>query len=81
MAVPPSSRPIKAGIKPCSFASSLPLSGWDGHKDTFIGRWRSESNPIVVEEGLCRNSEITAGDAVAALQMEMTLAPGEEKNL
>lgn len=62
------------------FASSLPVTGWDGSKDRFIGRWRSESNPLAVEEGKCFNSEITAGDAVAAIQMEVELAPGESKD-
>jgi cellobiose phosphorylase len=61
------------------FASSLPVKGWDGSKNNFIGRWRSESNPEAVERGQCFNTEITAGDAVAALQSELTLAPGETK--
>jgi len=60
------------------FASSLPVIGWDGSKNQFIGRWRSESNPIVIENGACTNSDITAGDAVAALQMECELKPYEE---
>lgn len=61
------------------FGSTLPIKGWDGSKDTFMGRWRSEENPLAVEQGQCFNSEITAGDALAALQMELTLSPGEEK--
>ncbi|MDZ7333278.1 MAG: glycosyl transferase family 36 [candidate division KSB1 bacterium] len=61
------------------FSSSLPIIGWDGSKDQFIGRWRSEQNPIAVQNGRCFNSEITAGDAVAALQMELTLQPNEER--
>ncbi|MDI6829593.1 MAG: glycosyl transferase family 36, partial [Armatimonadota bacterium] len=61
------------------FASSLSVKGFDGKKDAFIGQWRSESNPIAVEEGKCRNTEITAGDACAALQSEIILEPGETK--
>ncbi len=61
------------------FGSSLPITGWDGSKDQFIGRWRSEQNPIAVENGQCFNSEITAGDALAALQMELTLLPREPR--
>ncbi|MBN2364943.1 MAG: glycosyl transferase family 36 [Calditrichaeota bacterium] len=61
------------------FGSSLPVKGWDGSKDLFIGRWRSEANPLAVEEGRCRNLEIAAGDAAGALQVEVTLEPGEEK--
>ncbi len=33
------------------FASSLPVTGWDGSKELFIGRWRSEANPEAVETG------------------------------
>ena len=61
------------------FASSLPVTGWDGSKDRFIGRWRSEADPVAVENGCCFNSEITAGDAIAALQSRLLLEPGEEK--
>ncbi|WP_456408948.1 GH36-type glycosyl hydrolase domain-containing protein [Caldithrix abyssi] len=58
-------------------ASSLPVIGWDGSKNSFIGRWRSEGNPLAVERGACANSEITAGDAVGVLQMNVNLAPGQ----
>ncbi len=61
------------------FASSLPIIGWDGSKDQFIGRWRSESNPIAVESGRCFDSEITSGDAIVALQAELSLEANEEK--
>lgn len=49
-------------------ASTLPVKGFDGSRDRYIGPWRSEENPIAIEEGKCRNSEITAGDAVGVLQ-------------
>lgn len=58
-------------------ASSLPVKGFDGSLKEFTGRWRSESNPIAVEEGKCRNTEITAGDAIAALQCPLEVAPGK----
>ena len=60
------------------FATSLPVKGWDGSKDIFIGRWRSEENPVAVEKGACFNSEITAGDAMAVLQSEIELKPGQQ---
>jgi len=62
-------------------ASSLPVCGWDGSKDKFIGRWRSEQNPIAVECGTLSNTNITAGDACAALQSKITLAPNESVKL
>jgi cellobiose phosphorylase len=61
------------------FATSLAVSGFDGLRDGFIGRWRSEENPIAVERDVMGNSEITAGDACAALRCELHLEPGEER--
>ena len=72
-------QPNEAWDKTVFFASSLPVSGWDGSKDQFIGRWRSEANPIAVERGRCFNSEITARDAIAALQMPVELEADEKK--
>jgi cellobiose phosphorylase len=76
------------------FTTTLPASGFDGSLDNFIGKWRSESNPISVETGKMSNTEITAGDPVAALQSKISLnkkseaefavimavVPKEEKN-
>ncbi|MBI2419328.1 MAG: glycosyl transferase family 36, partial [Ignavibacteriales bacterium] len=61
------------------FGSSLQITGFDGSLDKFIGKWRSESNPLAIENGKMFNSEITAGDPVAAIQSKFTLKPGEEK--
>lgn len=72
-------QPNKAWDKQVFFASSLPVTGFDGKKDAFIGKWRSESNPIAVENSRCLDTDITAGDACAALQSEITLAPGESR--
>ncbi len=55
------------------FTTTLPVSGFDGSLDNFIGRWRSEANPVAVESGKMSNTEITAGDPVAALQSKVTL--------
>ncbi len=55
------------------FSQSLPISGFDSSLDTFIGRWRSEANPVAVETGMMKNTEITAGDPVVALQSKIKL--------
>jgi cellobiose phosphorylase len=55
------------------FSQSLPISGFDSSLDTFIGRWRSEANPVAVETGVMKNTEITAGDPVVALQSKIKL--------
>jgi cellobiose phosphorylase len=62
------------------FTSTLPVNGYDSSLDKFIGKWRSEANPIAVESGIMNNTEITAGDPVAALQSIIELAPGEQKD-
>lgn len=59
------------------FTSTLPVTGFDGSLDKFIGRWRSEANPEAVERGEMFNTEITAGDPVVALQNKIKLNPGE----
>ena len=63
------------------FASSENVESFDGSKDKFIGKWRSEANPIALAKGRCSDSEITSGDAIAALQNQVTLEPGEEKEI
>jgi cellobiose phosphorylase len=71
-------QPNQAWNKYVFFASSLPVKGFDGKKDAFIGPWHSESNPIAIEEDKCRNTEITASDPCGALRHEIELAPGEK---
>ncbi|MBI2841907.1 MAG: glycosyl transferase family 36 [Armatimonadetes bacterium] len=71
-------QPNKAWDKYVFFTTSLPVVGWDGSKDAFIGRWRSESNPAGVEEGRLSDTNITAGDACAALHSEFVLGPEEQ---
>ncbi|AFY70316.1 glycosyltransferase 36 [Thalassoporum mexicanum PCC 7367] len=62
------------------FTQTLPVKGFDGSLDTFIGRWRSEANPESVETGVMHNTEITAGDPIVALQSELELAAGNTKD-
>ncbi len=62
-------------------ASDQPLKGYDGDRDEFIGTYRSESDPFVVEQSECTNSTLFGGDPCGALQMEVNLQPGEEKTV
>lgn len=55
------------------FTNTIPVTGFDGSLDKFIGRWRSEANPEAIETGVMGNTEITAGDPVAALQSKIEL--------
>jgi len=62
------------------FTMNLPVKGFDSSLDSFIGKWRSEANPIAVEQGKMFNTEITAGEPVVALQSEIELGAGEVKD-
>ncbi len=55
------------------FTTTLPVSGFDSSLDSFIGRWRSEANPEAIEKSKMNNTEITAGDPIAALQSKIKL--------
>lgn len=59
------------------FHQTLPISGFDGSLNGFIGRWRSEANPIAIVNSTMGNTEITAGDPVAALQSRIHLEPDQ----
>lgn len=60
------------------FTMNQEPDGYDCLRDTFLGEYRTESNPIVVEEGKCRGSFEKGGNHCGVLQKTMTLKPGEE---
>lgn len=63
------------------FAADAPIAGYDGDRDQFVGSYRSESNPQAIERGGCTNSTLLGGDPCGALQMTVTLAPGETREI
>jgi len=71
-------QPNQAWNRYVVFTSDLQTESWDGLKDGFIGKWRSESNPAGIENGKLGNTNITSGDACAALQSEILLEPKGE---
>ena len=52
-----------------------------GNLDKFIGPYRTYSAPIMVEEGKCDDSMNFNANACGALRTEITLAPGETREL
>lgn len=52
-----------------------------GNLDSFIGPYRTYSNPIAVERGQCDGSMNYNSNACGTLQSNISLAPGEEKTL
>lgn len=58
-----------------------PVTSCNGNLDSFIGPYRTYSNPIAVENGKCDGAMNFNTNACGALQSEFTLAPGETKEL
>lgn len=56
-----------------------PVSAYNGNLDSFIGSYRTYSNPIAVESGKCDNTLNFNSNACGALQSDIALAPGETK--
>lgn len=63
------------------FASNVPVSSFDCDRDEFVGSYRSEENPIRVEEGTCTNSTLYGGDPCFALELDIELKANEEKTV
>ncbi len=59
--------------------TNLAICGFDCERDKFIGRYRSESNPIAVEKGECSNSEVNADNCCGSVCADITLEAGESK--
>lgn len=59
-------------------ASSFSPDGYDCLRDRFIGAYRTETNPIAVEEGACHGSSERGGNHCGSLHRRITLAAGEE---
>ncbi|MDR0910293.1 MAG: N,N'-diacetylchitobiose phosphorylase, partial [Spirochaetaceae bacterium] len=56
-------------------------AGFDCLRDSFIGPYRSESNPIAVEQGKCSGSFELGGNHCGVLQRKITLDAGEENRI
>lgn len=63
------------------FAADVPVAAFDCDRDEFVGAYRSEELPQNVEKGCCTNSTLYGGDPCFALQLDIELAAGEEKEI
>jgi cellobiose phosphorylase len=63
------------------FASDLPPIGFDGDRETFIGRYRDLSDPVVVAEGEPTSTGSPRGNSIGSLCHEVTIEPGREVRL
>ncbi len=62
-------------------AASEPPASWDTLRDTFLGAYRSEANPIAVERGHGSQVSGTTGNHCGSLFHTVELAPGETRRI
>ncbi len=58
-----------------------PLDGYDTSRDAFLGPYRSYHNPLAVDGGQCTNSDAYGDNACGSLQTNLTLQPGESREV
>ena len=58
-----------------------PLTGYDTSREAFIGPYRAYHNPQVVERGQCNNSNAFGDNSCGSLQADVSLQPGESREL
>ena len=63
------------------FTVNTPIDGFDTSRDAFLGAWRSNATPEVVENGRCTNSVAHGWAPVGVHQVNVTLQPGESRSL
>ena len=63
------------------FTSNFKPDSYDTIRDSFIGNYRTETNPQAVELGKCSNSSELGGNHCGSLHKKITLQPGEEIRL
>jgi cellobiose phosphorylase len=62
------------------FTVNRPVAAYETVRERFIGPFRSETNPIALERGL-GSRDMDCGNAVAALEAAVDLAPGESAEI
>lgn len=63
------------------FTANFAPDGFDCLRDSFIGPYRTEKNPLAVERGVCGGSFEKGGNHCGCLQKKLTLEPGGETRL
>lgn len=59
-------------------ASTFAPDSYDGQRDSFLGAYRDEANPLAVEQGKCFNTAQTCYNHCGSLHKQFTIQPGEE---
>ena len=63
------------------FATGEKVSSFDTNLEAFIGKYRSESNPVALEQGGCNNSISRRMNGVGAFCIDADLNPNEEREM
>ncbi len=63
------------------FTGNFEPDGFDCLRDKFIGLYRTETNPLAVENGRCQGSFEKGGNHCGSLHKKVSLQPGESKRL
>lgn len=63
------------------FTGNFQPDSFDCLRDKFIGNYRTEDNPIALENGVCSGSFEKGGNHCGSLQKNIVLQPGEEIRL
>ncbi len=57
------------------------IDGYDTSREAFIGPYHGYHNPLVVEKGQCTNSNVYGDNACGSLQTNLSLQPGESREV
>ncbi len=63
------------------FTASFEPDSYDCLRDSFIGNYRTETDPAAVSAGQCSGSSELGGNHCGALHKRLTLQPGQEERL
>ncbi|MGA2503317.1 MAG: N,N'-diacetylchitobiose phosphorylase [Anaerolineales bacterium] len=58
-----------------------PVESFDTSREAFLGPYRSYQNPLAVEWGRCSNSKAYGDNACGSLHTDLSLQPGESREL
>lgn len=57
------------------------VTGYDTSRDAFIGTYQGYHNPLALQRGCCSNSDAYGDNACGSLQTDLTLHPGESREI
>jgi cellobiose phosphorylase len=63
------------------FTANLPIVKYETVRERFIGLYRNENNPLSIESGNLSCKDTNFGNAVGAIQVDISLEPGETKDI